>query len=200
MKNIFSRIRGQGYLSLDAGYPNRGRSRWRQGLSLYLAKMRGDMKCPPRPPFRNIAWSWMGGFLGIATTGYLSLIAHTPLLMAPFGATCVLAFGVSDSPLAQPRNVIGGHILSTFIGLVCLQVFGHEWWAMALAVATAIAGMQLTRTVHPPAGADPLVVMLTGASWNFLLTPVLLGSVVLVISAVLFNNLVAERTYPKYWL
>lgn len=166
----------------------------------YLAKMQGEMKCPPRPPYRHILWSWLGGFIGIAATGYLSLIAHTPLLMAPFGATCVLAFGVSDSPLAQPRNIIGGHLLSTLIGLICLQVFGHQWWAMAIAVATAIAGMQFTRTVHPPAGADPLVVMLTGASWHFLLTPVLLGSIILAVCAVLFNNLIAERTYPKYWL
>ena len=200
MKNLFSRFSEQADISPDARYPNRGRSHLRKGLSRYLAKMRGDMKCPPRPPFRHIVWSWMGGFLGIATTGYFSLITDAPLLMAPFGATCVLAFGVSDSPLAQPRNVIGGHVLSTFIGLFFLQVFGNQWWAMALAVATAIAGMQLTRTVHPPAGADPLVVMLTGASWNFLLTPVLLGSVALALCAVLFNNLVVERTYPKYWL
>ncbi len=168
--------------------------------SRYIAKMRGEMKCPPRPPYRQILWSWMGGFIGIAATGYLSLIAQTPLLIAPFGATCVLAFGVPDSPLAQPRNIIGGHLLSTLIGLICLQIFGHQWWAMAIAVATAIAGMQWTRTVHPPAGADPLVVMLTGASWNFLLTPVLLGSIILAVCAVLFNNLIAERTYPKYWL
>lgn len=200
MKNLFSRFKGQVDIYPDVSYPNLSKSRWQKRIYNYLAKMRGDMKCPPSPPFRNIVWSWMGGFLGIASTAYLSLITDSPLLMAPFGATCVLTFGVSDSPLAQPRNVIGGHILSTFIGLVCLQVFGDEWWAKALAVATAIAGMLLTRTVHPPAGADPLVVMLTGASWHFLLTPVLLGSLILVVCAVFFNNLVAERRYPKYWL
>ena len=75
--------------------------------SRYIAKMQGEMKCPPRPPYRHILWSLLGGFIGIAATGYLSLMAHTPLLMAPFGATCVLAFGVPDSPLAQPCNIIG---------------------------------------------------------------------------------------------
>ena len=127
-------------------------------------------------------------------------MVKVPLLMAPFGATCVLAFGVSESPLAQPRNIIGGHLLSTFIGLVCLQLFGQHWWVMAIAVATSIAGMQFTRTVHPPAGADPLVVILSSSSWNFLLTPVLLGSIALVLCAVLFNNLISDRSYPKYWL
>jgi CBS-domain-containing membrane protein len=175
------------------------RSMRHKKLLHYFAKMKGDINCPPRPPLRHIIWSWLGGCLGIGAVAYLSLSVNTPLLMAPFGATCVLAFGVSDSPLAQPRNIVGGHLLSTLIGLICLQIFGQSWWAMAIAVASAIAGMQLTRTVHPPAGADPLVVILIGASWNFLLTPVLLGSIILVICALIFNNLIKERTYPKYW-
>jgi len=199
MKGYFSRIRGYSGNVPASAHQHPIWTSWLR-FARYFAKMQSGTVCPPRPSYRHILLSWMGGFLGIAITGYLSLAAHTPLLMAPFGATCVLAFGVPDSPLAQPRNVIGGHLLSTFIGLVCLHLFGHQWWAMAIAVATAIAGMQLTRTVHPPAGADPLVVMLTGATWNFLLTPVLFGSLVLAICAVLFNNLVAERTYPKYWL
>lgn len=166
----------------------------------YLVKMRGGAASPSRPHYRHVAWSWVGGLLGIAITGYIAQVSQSPLLMPPFGATCVLAFGVPDSPFAQPRNIIGGHVLSALVGLLFLYFCGPVWWAMALAVATAIAVMQLTRTVHPPAGADPLVIMIGLASWKFLITPVLLGSIILVCCGLIFNNLGVGRSYPKYWL
>nr|WP_318780888.1 HPP family protein [Dendronalium phyllosphericum] len=125
---------------------------------------------------------------------------NSPLLMAPFGATSVLIFGVPDSPLAQPRNVIGGNLVAALVSLIVLHLFGSSPWTMGIAVATAIGMMQLTRTVHPPSGAVALVVMMTKASWQFLLTPALEGSIILVFCAVVFNNLAQERTYPKHWL
>ncbi len=70
---------------------------------------------------------------------------------------------------------------------------------MALAAATAIGAMQLTRTVHPPAGSNPVIVMLTAPSWQFLLTPTLLGACILVIVALIFNNMPSKRNYPMYW-
>jgi CBS-domain-containing membrane protein len=133
----------------------------------------------------------------------LTLLAQwcgTPLLLAPFGATCVLIFALPDSPLAQPRAVIGGHLLSSLVGLVALHVFGGGLLAPALAVGAAIALMQLTRTVHAPAGGDPLVVLLGGAPWSFLLAPVLAGSLLLVGCALLANNLTPGRRYPRCWL
>ena len=169
-------------------------------MKAYLDKMRGGAICPPRSNHRYILCSLIGGFLGIAIVSYSSLITQSPLIMAPFGATCVLAFGAPDSPFAQPRNIIGGHLLSTLIGLVFLYSFGTAWWSMAGAVAVAIGVMQLTRTVHPPAGADPLVVITTVASWKFLLMPVFAGSILLVVCALVFNNFQKERSYPKYWL
>ncbi len=142
----------------------------------------------------------MGSFLAIAATAYLSTKTNTPLLMAPFGATSVLIFGVPDSPLAQPRNVIGGNLVAALVSLTILHLFGSSPWAMGMAVATAIGMMQLTGTLHPPSGAVALVVMMTKASWQFLLTPALEGSIILVLCAVVFNNLAEERTYPKHWL
>jgi len=193
---------GAGAKASEASYGSHTnpRRKRRKNMKKYLSRMRATSACPPRPHHRHIFWSWLGGFLGIATTGYLSSVTHSPLLVASFGATCVLAFGVPDSPLAQPRNIIGGHFLSTWLGLSFLHLFGSTWWGMALAVATAIGCMQFTKTVHPPAGADPLIVMMTGASWKFLVTPVLAGSIILVICAVVFNNLAEDRSYPKYWL
>ena len=170
-----------------------------QRFQQYLAKMRGEAVKLARPNYSYVFWSWLGAFIAIATTGYSSAIAHSPMLIAPFGATCVLAFAVPDSPLAQPRNIIGGHCLATIVGLTCLHLFGNDAWVMALAVATAIGCMQLTHTLHPPAGATPLVIFMTGASWQFFFRPVLTGSLLLVLCAVVFNNLASDRSYPKYW-
>ena len=159
------------------------------------------LTCPiDRPHHRHVFWSWFGSFLAIAATAYLSVRTNSPLLMAPFGATSVLIFGVPESPLAQPRNVIGGNLVAALVSLIILHLFGSSPWAMGLAVATAIAMMQFTRTLHPPGGAIALVVMMTKPNWQFLLTPALEGSIIMVLCAVVFNNLAEERTYPQHWL
>ncbi|HEY9615473.1 MAG TPA: HPP family protein [Microcoleaceae cyanobacterium] len=171
----------------------------RHRLKRYVTKMKGGVDRPPRLPYKYVLCSWMGAFLGITATGFPAALTHAPLLIAPFGATCVLIFGAPDSPLAQPRNVIGGHCIATLISLTLLHLFGADWWVMALAVATSIGIMQLTSTLHPPAGATPLVVIMSKAAWSFLVVPVLSGAIILVICAVLFNNLLEDRHYPKYW-
>lgn len=81
-----------------------------------------------------------------------------------------------------------------------VHLFGSEPWVMALAVATTIKIMQLTKTLHPPGGAVALVGVMSHAEWSFLFTPVLAGSVVLVFCTVVFNNLIAGKPYPKHWL
>lgn len=160
-----------------------------------------SLACPiDRPHHRHVFWSWFGSFLAITATSYLAITTNSPLLMAPFGATSVLIFGVPDSPLAQPRNVIGGNCLAALISLIILQLLGSSPWAMGVAVSSAIAIMQITRTLHPPSGAVALVVMMTKPNWQFLLTPAFEGSMILVLCAVIFNNLAEDRTYPKHWL
>lgn len=154
---------------------------------------------PPRPPFRHIAMSWLGGGAAIALAALIAQLFALPVLMAPFGATAVLAFGVPDSPLAQPRNIVGGHTVTVIVGVLCLSLFGDSWWAMGAAVATGIAGMQLTRTVHPPAGANPLIVLIANAGWDFILAPVITGAVLITAVAVVFNKSVPGRNYPLYW-
>ncbi len=169
-------------------------------MNSFIGKLRGGAGLPPRAGMRHIALSWLGGFLAIASVAYLTGITHMPLVLGSFGASCVLIFGFPESPFSQPRNVILGHVISSFIGLLCLALFGAVWWSMALALATAIAAMQITRTVHPPAGSNPLIVMMTSPHWAFLLFPTLAGAVILVAVAVIFNNLPPERSYPKYWI
>lgn len=166
----------------------------------YLAKMRGRGSAPARPPVQHILWSSLGGTAGIGVVLALALYADVPLLVAPFGATCVLAFAVPDSPLAQPRSIIGGYFVSALVGLAMLDLSGAHAWDMALAVGLATGAMQFTRTVHPPAGAVPLLIMMAAPGWLFLVAPVLAGAGLLVAVAVIVNNLSGERRYPLYWV
>jgi CBS-domain-containing membrane protein len=166
----------------------------------YFGKMQGGGPLPARTPVRNVALAWCGGFLAIAAVALMARSTHASLILGSFGATCVLVFGFPESPFSQPRNVIGGHFLASLIGLLFFHLVGPAWWSMSLAVGTAIALMQLTRTVHPPAGSNPVIVFLLGAPWKFLLTPTLIGAVILVIVAVFYNNLASERQYPQYWI
>lgn len=166
----------------------------------YLSKMRGKGRSPLQVNVKDSFTGLTGGFLTIVTLIYLTNLTSTEWLMAPFGASCVLVFGVWNAPLSQPRNVIGGHFVSTFIGLLMYHTFGNEPWAIAFAVGLAIAMMMLTKTTHPPAGADPLVVMLGAYSWNYIISPVLIGSIIIVIFALLINNLRSNRNYPTFWI
>ncbi|GGI18457.1 HPP family protein [Oxalicibacterium faecigallinarum] len=168
-------------------------------MNHYLSKMRGGATLPPQPALRLVVIAWLGGFLAIAAVGLLTDASNMPLVLGSFGATCVMVFGFPDLPFSQPRNVIGGHFIATLTGLVFLTMFGPHWWSMAAALATAIALMLITRTVHPPAGSNPVIVMLTLPGWDFLITPTLLGSVIVIAVAVLYNNLIKDRSYPKYW-
>ena len=162
-------------------------------------RIKGGAPLPPRPKTRQIAASWLGGMMAIAIVAGLGEWTGIVWLMAPFGASAVILFALPDSPLAQPRNVVVGHFLSALVGLVFLKLAGPHWWSMAAAVASAIALMQISRTLHPPAGANPLVVMAAGAGWGFLFSPVLIGAVAMVGVALLCNNVVAGRPYPLYW-
>jgi len=166
----------------------------------YFEKFKGqDAELLPKSSIYEIAFAWFGGFISIFIIGYLTKSYDNLLVMGSFGASCVLLFGFPKSPFSQPRNVILGHFLSTFIGLAFLHFLGNEYWSMALALATAIAVMIATNTVHPPAGSNPLIVFLLGANWDYLIFPSLLGSIILVIVALFYNNLHKNRAYPQYW-
>lgn len=137
----------------------------------------------------------LGGVITIGVVGALTHYMHSPLIMAPFGASCVLMFAVPGSPLSQPANVIGGHFVATMVGLMLRLFLPNEWWAAALAVGLAITLMAMLRVTHPPAGADPLVVFATDPDFSFLLLPVLSGTIVLVCVAALFHKL-SGTIYP----
>lgn len=140
--------------------------------------------------------SGLGGGSAILLLAQLAETLEQALLIAPFGASCVLLFALPQSPLARPRNVICGHFLSALTGLLVLNLVGQGAVACGLGVGLAIAVMQFTGTLHPPAGADPLVVISTGVGWTFLGLPVLAGTVMLVAVAWLYHRFVSGQSYP----
>lgn len=157
------------------------------------------MPLPPRASLQAVGLAWLGGFLAIAVLAVSSDMYATVLLLGSFGASCVLVFGYPDVPFSQPRNVLFGHLISSATGLAFLALLGPHWWAVAGAVGTAIALMMLTRTVHPPAGSNPVIIFLTQPAWGFLLFPTLAGACLLIAVALLYNNATRASRYPKYW-
>lgn len=169
-------------------------------MNSFLVKLRGDKAAlPARPSGRSVALAWLGGFVAIATVATLSSALSAVLILGSFGASCVLVFGYPDVPFSQPRNIVVGHVLSSAIGVFFLQMFGPVWWALALAAGTAIAAMMLTRTVHPPAGSNPVIVFLSQPGWSFVVFPTLAGALMLVAVALVYNNATRAGRYPKYW-
>ena len=175
----------------------------------YLQKMKGGGQSPPKVGLFEVLWSWIGSFFGIAVvalTHYkiLDQIGLT-LIIGSFGASAVLIYGAIRSPLAQPRNLLGGHILSAVIGVTAFQVLGGQpWLAAALAVSTSIAVMHLTKTLHPPGGATALIAVIGGDSvhnlgYLYVLMPAALGAIVMLIIALIVNNIPKNRRYPEFW-
>jgi CBS-domain-containing membrane protein len=145
---------------------------------------------------RDAILAGLGGFLAIGLLVACTLAAATPLIIAPFGASAVLLFSIPASPLARPRNVVGGHVLSALVGLVVLHLVGASLLAMAIGVGCAIAVMRLTGTTHPPAGANPIVIIAAAAPWWFVAVPVACGAAILVACARLYHRLVTGQAYP----
>ena len=130
---------------------------------------------------------------------------NLPLLIGSFGASAVLAFGAPHSPLAQPRNIVGGHVLSAMVGVSSQAMLGAEpVIAAALAVSTAIALMHMTQTLHPPGGATALIAVIGGPGIHsmgywYVLLPCAAGAICMVLLALVTNNLAARKKYPTFW-
>src|SRR5512139_3436351 len=175
----------------------------------YFNKMKGGTKSPHGVTFTEILWSWLGAVIGIGICGYLSHEYFEPrdlsLIIGSFGASAVLVYAAIKSPLAQPRNLLGGHILSALVGVVCYKFFGDTLWiASALSVSIAITVMLFTKTLHPPGGATALIAVIGGKKVHdlgflYAVIPVGLGAVILLIIALVVNNLSSSRKYPEYW-
>lgn len=156
--------------------------------------------------FNEHIWAFIGSFVGLGIISFLQFkflpTQDLTLLIGSFGASCVLIYGVIDSPLAQPRNLIGGHLVSAIIGVAICKLIPWVWVAAPLAVSLSIIIMQITKTLHPPGGATALIAVTGGNAikeldFMYVLSPVFSGVLILLITALIFNNIPKNRKYPK---
>lgn len=179
----------------------------------YFKRMLGGEKSPPRKPHHKIGWSWLGAFLGIYAVSTLNDLLgigtlSNAFLVGSFGASAVLIYGAPQAEFSQPRNLIGGHIISAFIGISVYQYVSLDIQLLgALAVSLSIVAMHYTRTIHPPGGATALIAVIGsddihGLGYLFVFSPIGVGATIMLVVALLINNLSTnpKRHYPKYWL
>jgi len=176
-----------------------------QSMRKRLSRIPGRCKAPllgqrPAMSFKYAFWSFVSGTLGILAIFEITKLVGRPLLIGSFGASAVLLFGATDSPLAQPRNLIGGHLVSATVAVIMVALFGSSPLTIAIGVGLAICMMNLTHTTHPPGGATALIGIQGSAGPLFILVPVLAGALILLITALFTNNVVYHRKYPKHWL
>lgn len=155
---------------------------------------------------REQFWSFVGSFLGIGlialSQSFLLSRLENVFLIGSFGASSVLVHGAIQSPLAQPRNLVFGHVICALIGVTVFKIFPNFLWLTApLAVAISIVAMQVTKTMHPPAGATALIAIIGTPNikemgYFYVLSPVLTGVLLLLLTALIFNNLTESRSYP----
>jgi len=145
-----------------------------------------------RTQFVAVLAGALGGAIAIASMEAFSITAEFPLVAIPFATSIVTVLGAPTAEPAQPRALIGGHLVSTLVGLFVVKLCGPGPWLAAMAVGLAIVAMHMTGTFHPPAGIDPLIVVVNDMSWSFLVVPVGVGAVLLALFAFVWHNLVAR--------
>lgn len=149
----------------------------------------------------RLLWCAVGAAVGLGLVLWLVDPPSAPLLLASFGGTAVFLFGLTRAPAAQPRALFGGHLGGALIGVLCFQTFGDATWVYLLAVALSLVFMLVTKTVHPPAGANPLIMVHAHAGLSAVLQPVGLGVVILAVIAAAWSRLLPGTVrYPYSWL
>mmetsp|Transcript_43332 Transcript_43332/g.70320 ORF Transcript_43332/g.70320 Transcript_43332/m.70320 type:complete len:288 (+) Transcript_43332:114-977(+) len=179
-------------------------------LRSLFAKLKGGEPAPKRASVRDMCGTFFGcmvGWLAISTLDtYVTSPYGLPLAAAPFGASAVLLYAVPESPLGQPRHLMFGLVISALVGCLYRQAWGLykglDAVLPALAVSTAILAMQITNTVHPPGGAAAFSALAlnssSGRGFLYIIFPILIGGLIMVITAVVTNN-ITGRKYPRYW-
>jgi CBS-domain-containing membrane protein len=146
-----------------------------------------------------ILWRALGGAIAILAMHFLAGYEHVPLMLVPFATSIVLVLGTPEAEPAQPRALVGGHLISTLVGLAVSYTFGPSPWAAATAVGLAMVAMYFARAFHPPAGIDPLIIVNESLPWSFLFTTVLPGSLLLLLFALLWHNAPRRGAWPARW-
>ena len=150
----------------------------------------------------NLKQSILAGLFSIITIGILTLLTYKTdfgvFLIASFGSSMVLLFGYPESPFAQPKNVFFGHLLTALVGIIFLKFIPLPIFiTIPLAVGFGVGLMILFNVTHPPAGGNPIIVIIGGVSFEYLLSPVISGSIIIIIFAIVLNRLILKKNYPS---
>lgn len=158
--------------------------------------------------FKEHFWAFLGSFFGIGIIAYMQsktfLHSDVVFLVGSFGASSVLVYGIIQSPFSQPRNLIGGHVISAVTGVTVAKFIPEIFWITApLAVSISIVLMQITKTLHPPGGATALIAIIgspqiKSLGYWYAVYPIFVGSLILLVVAFVFNNITPNRSYPSH--
>jgi CBS-domain-containing membrane protein len=129
----------------------------------------------------------IGATIGIIALQFITNASGVELVAASFGATFVLIFALPDSPVVKPKNIVGGYLISTSISLLVFGFIGNDPFSLGLAFGLSFVLMQLTKTLHPPAGSIPLLILFVPPDWKFILTPILAGVIFILIYAKFYS-------------
>ena len=149
----------------------------------------------------NIFKAFLAGFFSFITIGALTLLTYKTslglFLMTSFGSSMVLLYGFPENPFAQPKNIFFGHLLTAFIGVLFLNYISLPLFInIALAVGVGVFFMMIFNIVHPPAGANPIIVIIGGVSYEYLINPIIFGSLIVLFFGVILNKFVLKKEYP----
>ena len=148
---------------------------------------------------RDLSWSVAGASIGIAIALWLVADERSPFLLASLGGSTVFLFALTETEAAQPRALFGGHLGGALIGILAFRFFGDALWVSVFAVVLTMAFMIITRTVHPPAGANPLFMVHNHAGVVVLMKPVLLGVGILFLVTFVWSRVRPGNSYPINW-
>ena len=150
----------------------------------------------------KIKLSFLAGLFSFLTIGILSALTYKTdygiFLIASFGSTMVILYGYPDSPFAQPKNIFFGHLLTSFVGVIFVSFIQLQLFIiLPLAVGFGVGLMILLDVPHPPAGGNPIIVILGSVSFDYLLNPIMVGSIIIILFGIILNKFILKRQYPK---
>ena len=151
----------------------------------------------------NLKQSILAGFFSVITIAVLTFLTYKTefgiFLLASFGSSMVLLYGYPESPFAKPKNVFFGHLVTSLVGLFFLNFIPLPLYIIIpLAVGFGVGLMILLNVTHPPAGGNPIIVIIGSVSFDYLFTPVITGSIIIIIFAIIINRLILKKSYPSF--
>ena len=149
--------------------------------------------------FEPIA-SGISAAIVISVLAYLTLETSSGIwLMFSFGATVFIVFVLYDLETAQPKNIFFGHLISILVGIIFNETVGLSFYSLGLSVGIAVVLMVYFKVMHPPAASNPLVALTMDLSFDFILFPVIVGTIIIILSSIVINRFILKRNYPKNW-